>query len=262
MNIQAEEFLDLGITAELKGRLEEAEKYLKKALQENPSLARAYTGLGNIYLKKNQLDKAEEMYREQIKLSPRSVKAHLNLAALSMLKGNIKKAFSLYEKVLTISPGEWRGYRGIGYICFLRKELDKAIGWLKMAREEKEDELSLYFLLALVYSKKGAEEEMYQAIARVREIAEEMKQFSPQQTTIFYILGKVAALEGRYKECIGYLEEIPKKVKIKNREKWEMGIFYNEQDVLDILRQAYKKQGRKIKPDIFPQEVDKKSDEN
>ncbi len=75
--MDAEELLDLGFTCQLKGQLEKAEDYFKKALAQNPKLKGAHLGLGDVYLKKDEIDMAEEMYTKEIEINPDSVKAHV-----------------------------------------------------------------------------------------------------------------------------------------------------------------------------------------
>ena len=63
--MDAEELLDLGFTFQLRGKLEKAEEYFKKALAKNPHLKGVQRGLGDIYLKRNRFDMAEDMYKKE-----------------------------------------------------------------------------------------------------------------------------------------------------------------------------------------------------
>ncbi|HIE43831.1 MAG TPA: tetratricopeptide repeat protein [Candidatus Omnitrophica bacterium] len=254
--MDAEELLDIGLTYQLRGKLEKAEEYFKKALLRNPRLMRAYVGLGDIYLKTNRFDMAEQMYKKGVEIHPEYEKACLNLARLYILKGEEDKAFSSYERALSLGPNDWRASKGIGYLYLTKDELDKAIGWLKMALEGNEEDLAIHFWLVLAYHQKELKDEMDEEIEKVRGICNNIKKFLPRPAPILsYILGKVSALEGKYKEAIEHLEEVRKKVKVKNRRKLELGVFYNEIDILKTLAEVYEKNEQRALSHLIQKEI-------
>jgi tetratricopeptide (TPR) repeat protein len=254
--MNSEELLDWGLTCQMRGDLEKAEGYLKKAIAQTPSLKGAHLGLGDVYLKKGRFDLAEEMYTKELDVNLDSVKAYLELAYIYLLRGEEDKALSNFEKALAVSPDDWRVARGIGYICLVKGELDKAIGWFKMAIEGKVDDLATHFWLVLVYNRKGLVTEMDAEIERVKAICDSMGKFmSTSRLIISYILGKVAFFQGRTKEAIEYLEEIRKNFKLHDRKRMEFGLIYNELDVLKTLADIYERVGEeallgKIKKEI------------
>lgn len=242
--MNSEELLDLGITCQMRGELEKAEGYLKKAITQTPDLKGAHLGLGDIYFKKGELGSAEEMYMKELDINLDSVKAYLELANICILKGEDDKALSNFEKALAVSHSDWRAARGIGYICLVKGELDKAIGWFKMAVEGNVDDLATRFWLVSVYNKKGLVTEMDTEIERVKAICNSMERFmSTSRLVISYILGKMAFFQGRSKEAIKYLEEVRKNFKLRNRKKIEFGLVYNELDVLKTLADVYERIG-------------------
>ena len=254
--MDAEELLDLGLTYQLKGQLEKAEVYLKKALAQNPELRSAYLGLGDIYLKKDRLDMAEEMYAKEIKINPDSVKTHLELANVYILKGEKDKALANFEKALSFSPNDWRASRGIGYIYFIRGELAKAVGWFKMAIDGNEDDLALHFWLALIYHEKGLVTEMDTEIEKARTICQNIDKFMDKSEFVTsYVLGKIAALQEKHKEAIKHLEDLRKRIRIKDRKRIEFGLFYDELDILKTLAEVYDKVGDEILSNTIQKEI-------
>lgn len=255
--MNAEELLDLGLTCQLKGQLEKAEDYLKKALAQNPEMKGVHLGLGDIYLKEDRVDMAEEMYAKEIEINPDSVKAHLELANVYILKGGIDKALANFERALSLSPNDWRASKGIGYIYFIKGELAKAVGWLKIAVEGNEDDLSIHFWLALIYHEKKFVTEMDTEIEKVRTICRNIEKFTAKQGLVTsYVLGKIAALQEKHKEAIKHLEELRKRIKIQNRKRIEFGLFYDELDILKTLAEVYDKVGDEVLSNTIQKEIE------
>ena len=255
--MNAEELLDFGLTYQFKGQLEKAEDYLKKALAQNPKLKGAHLGLGDIYIKKNNVDAAEKMYIKEIEINPASVKAHIELANVYIIKGEEGRALPNFEKALSLSPNDWRASKGIGYIYFMKGELSKAVGWLRMAVNENEEDLAIHFWLTLVHHQNKFITEMDKEIERVKDICRNMEKFiTKPKDVVSYILGKTAALQGKHKEAIKYLEDLRKKVKIKSRKRFELGLFFDELDILKTLVEVYTKTGNKIQSNTIQKEIE------
>ncbi len=128
-----------------------------------------------------------------MKLTPIPSKHTLRLANVYILKGEIDKALANFEKVLSLSPNDWRASKGIGYIYLVRGELAKASGWLNMAGEGNEEDLSIHFWLALVYHEKGLVTEMDREIEKVRAICQNIEKFTAKPGFVTsYVLGKIA----------------------------------------------------------------------
>ncbi len=254
--MDAEELLDLGLTSQLKGDLIKAEDYLTKALTQNPGLKGVHSGLGDIYLKQDRIDMAEEMYTKEIEINPVSVKAHVELANVYILKGDEKRALLNFENALSISSNDWRALKGIGYIYFEKSETSKAVGWFRMAVDGSKGDMALHFWLALIYHESGFITEMDTEIEKVKAGCKNVEKFSAKsRDVILYILGKIAALQGIDKEAIKHLEELRQRIKIKNRKKFELGLFYDELDILRTLAEVYDKVGEKVLSNKIQEEI-------
>lgn len=99
-----EEHINLGVSYERKGELDNALKEYKKELKKLPV---AYLYIGNIYFKKNEFDEAESYYKKAIENDPRNADAYNNLAWLYYTKKeNIDEAESLALKAIEINPAK------------------------------------------------------------------------------------------------------------------------------------------------------------
>jgi tetratricopeptide (TPR) repeat protein len=99
-----EEHLNLGVTYEKNGELENALKEYKSASNK---LALAYVYMGNIYFQKHDYEEAEYNYKKAIKKDPQNADACNNLAWLYYLNLNkLDEAERLALKAIELNPAK------------------------------------------------------------------------------------------------------------------------------------------------------------
>ena len=102
--LSPEEHINLGVTYEKKGELDNALKEYKLASKKLPL---AYLYIGNIYFQKNDFDEAESAYRKAIDKDPQNADAHNNLAWLYYAKKEkLNEAESLALKAIELNPAK------------------------------------------------------------------------------------------------------------------------------------------------------------
>lgn len=100
--LSPEEHINLGLTYEKRGEIEDAIEEYKKAAKDLPT---AYLYLGNIYYGKGEYSVAEGYYRKVIKKKPDLADAYNNLAWMFYRSGtNLKEAEALSQKALELDP--------------------------------------------------------------------------------------------------------------------------------------------------------------
>jgi tetratricopeptide (TPR) repeat protein len=103
------EHLNLGVTYEKKGELENALKEYKTASNKLPA---AYLYMGNIYFQKEEFDEAESFYKKAISKDPQNSDAYNNLAWLYFIKReNLDEAERLSFKAIELNPAKKNIYQ-------------------------------------------------------------------------------------------------------------------------------------------------------
>jgi tetratricopeptide (TPR) repeat protein len=102
--LSPEEHLNLGVTYEKKGELDNALKEYEVASKKLPA---AYNYMGNIYFQKDEIDMAEFYYKKSINKNPKNADAYNNLAWLYFTeKKNLDEAERLSLKAIELNPAK------------------------------------------------------------------------------------------------------------------------------------------------------------
>ena len=83
---------------------DEAEELYGRATRLDPTLAIAYTNLGNIRFRRNDEAGAEVLYRRAIDVDPRQPEAHYNLGYVMLERGDARGATAYFERALEGDP--------------------------------------------------------------------------------------------------------------------------------------------------------------
>lgn len=102
--LSPEEHLDLGVAYEKQGEFDLAVSEYQHAAGKLPA---AYLYIGNVYFQKHEMDQAERYYRKAIREDPGNADAYNNLAWLySSEKRNLQEAERLALKALELNPAK------------------------------------------------------------------------------------------------------------------------------------------------------------
>jgi tetratricopeptide (TPR) repeat protein len=83
---------------------DEAEELYGRAVRLDPTLAIAYTNLGNIRFRRGDEAGAELLYRRAIEIDPRQPEAHYNLGYVMLERGDARAATEYFELALAGDP--------------------------------------------------------------------------------------------------------------------------------------------------------------
>ena len=92
----------LGLSHSMNGKFEESVKYLQNCLKINPTLTDARNALGAVYQEMGLLDKAEEEFKIAVADEKYTSKdnSYYNLARIYLTKGNLQEALNNVKKAI------------------------------------------------------------------------------------------------------------------------------------------------------------------
>jgi tetratricopeptide (TPR) repeat protein len=139
--------VSLGYVNFLMNKLQSAEKFFKKALEERPELALAHAGLAQIYQKSGRDDQAFAALREVLKTEPdnpwakqqyeavknRKMEEAQEEARTSLTEGDTKRAKAALLKALYYSPQHTESHLTLADIYIKENKLQNALVHLKAA---------------------------------------------------------------------------------------------------------------------------------
>ena len=101
----AREAFGQGLALKNEGRMTEAERYFKKALEEDPSNADYHFELANIFaLERSTLPSAARELEQAVMIRPDFVAAHFNLGVVYKKWGKYEEARAEFKKAMALTP--------------------------------------------------------------------------------------------------------------------------------------------------------------
>jgi Flp pilus assembly protein TadD len=98
-----------------KPRYAEAEEQYNLAAKLAPTDARAYAGLGNVYVDQGRFAQAVESYQKALKLKPDYRAAYLPLAFSLARLNKYAEAIELYNKIIKDEPNNPEAYNNLSF---------------------------------------------------------------------------------------------------------------------------------------------------
>ena len=189
----------LGMTAQDRGRLDEADDWYRKALTikeelgDRPRMASTYHQLGMTAQDRGRLDEADDWYRQSLTIEeelgnrPGMAGSYHQLGNTAYLRGRLDEADDWYRQSLIIDeelgdrPHMAGTYRQLGINAYLRGRLDEADDWYRQSLTIDE-ELGNRPGMAIAYYQLGI-------TPHLRGRLDEAEDWYRQSLTIFEALG-------------------------------------------------------------------------
>lgn len=255
-----------------------AQKYLQKVLEFNPSLIEAQALLASVYERQRDFSSAIAAYQKVIALDPKSADAHFRLglvyqrtqrfaeAATSLEKAvelnidnrdvffflaqvyeelkDFEKASSAYEKYLSLKPANpWMGYMRLGLSRMELQQYDRAISAFQEALIEQPQDIKLNYSLAQAYQKAGMLEQAEEAFKK-------LIQLNPEDAKSYYgIILKMYDDAGKFEKAIDSAKKIIELEPKSEMAVYNLGIMYLKLKRYEEAIDSFKK-ALEIKPDF------------
>lgn len=122
-----ENLIELGNKARDNDEPQKALEYYQRALTHNAKEARAYYGLGSVYVDQRCSDKALEAYGKAIANDPKYAEAYRGMAAVYWDEKLYEQAITQYKKTLNLNPADYRAQIWLGRVYLAQKNYTEAI---------------------------------------------------------------------------------------------------------------------------------------
>lgn len=142
-----------------KGNLADAEKSLRKAIDQYPRFAEAWMRLGDLEQRRKNAEVAIKNYQEAINADPNLPLPYLRMAFLEAVAGDWNQTCNVTEKLITLDPTDFPLAFYFNAIAeFNLKHIEKAESSALRAEnmDKQHSEPRVELLLASIYNAKGA----------------------------------------------------------------------------------------------------------
>ncbi|NLX19521.1 MAG: tetratricopeptide repeat protein [Desulfobulbus sp.] len=127
----------------------EAEQEYRRAIELSPAYATAYTNLGQAYLLMQRWDEAEEYLTRATELDADAFHAYESLAKLAMVYGDSNRAVSYWEEANRIRPVR-ENLVNLAHCLVQQRRLDEARDVLIRAADSDDEDARLHALFGII----------------------------------------------------------------------------------------------------------------
>jgi superkiller protein 3 len=152
-------FANLGIVAKQKGRLDEAERYFREALDKNPGDHLLWGHLGDVLMAKEKWLAATEAYRQAIALEPNDFNSLINLGTLDARADRLDEAMSRLQRAVELRPDSGLAHINLALVLERVGKAGTAKGHYVAAIENGAENPVAHFRLAILYAKESRVDE-------------------------------------------------------------------------------------------------------
>ena len=198
----AEAFFQVAANAVELGRVDEAIKYYRYALQIEPNYARAHCGLaialelqGNPPANRGGSDVVSVHYARALEIEPDYPEAHRSLGGRLASQGQLEEAISHYRQAIRIEPDLIHAHCGLGIALHLQGKLDEAMSHYRRALRIDPDHTEAHSSLACALAERGKLDE---AISHYRQAL----RTKPDYAEVHHRLGRTLVMAGQFDSAL------------------------------------------------------------
>ena len=255
---------NLGTTYKELGKPKEAVNFYQKVLEINPDHTSANYNLGLEFYKLKQFKKAKNYFEKTVKTQPKFSMGHFNLGNLQKEFKEYKKAKISYLKAIELKPDFGGAHNNLGLVYSAIGEPQNAINSYNKALEINSDNAGAYNNLGRIYTETGefkkAIDSHLMAIKlepknlmhcfylaelnedflnlelknKIEKILNDKNPFKGDLVFGNFLLSRYARKEKKYESEFSYLIKAHNYYFEFKKEKFEIGIKYCFEDVLQI----------------------------
>lgn len=156
-----------------KGNLIEAEKLLRRVIEQNPQENRAKIKLAYVLMKQKRLVEAYNFSLAVAKAEPQNAYALAVLGATLLNAGNFKEAYLCFVNALKFDRSEALAWAGLGLLDYYENRIERSLANLRAAQYQEPNEPDYVFAVAQVSARAEKYKEAAEAYDRFLQISPE-----------------------------------------------------------------------------------------
>lgn len=129
----AEAMFERAVSAEAARRWDEAVRYYRQALVQDPGLLRAHNNLGNLYIRQHRLPEAIAQFQAALTLAPDYAYARNNLGSAYLMMGHEAEAIQEFLAAVRLDGSYVSPYYNLAAIYARRRDLAHVLAFLTKA---------------------------------------------------------------------------------------------------------------------------------
>ena len=151
------------------GLVDEAIKYINKALSLNPSHHPSYYLLGLAHIKKQNLAEAEAAFLKCLELKPDFSDARISLGEIYEETGKLDNAEEEYRKAYAAAQSYNASFH-LAMLCYGRNRLEQALEYVQKSLQKDNRSIQAYNLQGVIFNKLGRYPEAAQSFQSILKI--------------------------------------------------------------------------------------------
>ena len=215
-------------------RYSEAEEQYRQAASLDPTDARSYAGLGNVYLDQSRFKDAVAQYKHAVELKPDYSDALMPLGYAFVRMDRLSEAIDTYKQAMKVEPGNPEIHNNLGYLYNHTGRHTEAIAScleaIRLLGETgeayKQGFQTRQEVLAHAYKNLG---NAYNGLNNFEEAAKALRQatvIEPKSAAAFFNLGLTLYSGRRYSEAIEAYREVIKLRPTLVAARYNLGLTY------------------------------------
>lgn len=193
----------LGIIEFKRGNLRESEELLLNSIDLDPQEG-SYRDLGALYVTTKRHDEAEKMLKRALENNKDDALAHLELGYLYLQTENLEKALQEFHQAMVIDPNNDESPRAVATVLMRNQSFDEAESVLRKALGalDRSRQWQIHLTLSRLLIQKGDETEDSQFYDEALVEAKIAKRIKPDHADPYYHTGIILAKQKDYRGAL------------------------------------------------------------
>ncbi|MGA8596611.1 MAG: FG-GAP-like repeat-containing protein [Bryobacteraceae bacterium] len=183
------------------GSLDNAEEYIRKALDWNPAYADAWSELGGVYEARNDTPQALACFEKALALDPDLTYVQLNAAHAAEQASDNVKAERYYRQVLSTEPQNPDAANGLGLVLAKQGRTGEAKQFFEQAIQARQNFGSAINNLAVLYLNTGQVNDAAAALEYGLKVA-------PDEDILYLNLGRLYVRQGQFERARDVMQRL------------------------------------------------------